>query len=254
MWDPGQYARFQDDRSRPFFDLVGRIDIESPASIVDLGCGPGTLTRTLLDRWPRSRVVGIDSSSEMLAAAVPLAVPDRLEFEQARIEDWRPDYPLDIIVANASLQWVPRHLDVVLSLADYLAPGGVLAFQVPAYFDSVSHRIIREVSTSERWLRLVGDIDRLEVLRAAGYAEQLMDRALSTDAWETTYIHVLQGRDAVLEWFKGTALRPGLSRLAGDEQQEFLEEVGARFRHSFPAGRHGTLFPFTRIFVVARKR
>jgi trans-aconitate 2-methyltransferase len=254
-WDPQQYQRFGDERARPFFDLLARVDVPAARRVVDLGCGPGQLTAALSRRWPAARVVGIDSSPEMLAEAKVLEVPGRLEFRQQDLREWRPDEPVDVLVANATLQWVPGHIDLLGVLAGHVAPGGTLAFQVPGNFEAPSHRAILDLRRSPRWRDLLGaDADRgAGVCQPGDYLAALAAAGLHADVWETTYQHLLPGDDAVLEWVKGTALRPVLARLDGSEQKEFLAELAARLRAAYPKGEHGTLLPFRRIFAVGRR-
>jgi trans-aconitate 2-methyltransferase len=209
----------------------------------------------LLDRWPAATVVGVDSSADMIEAAAKFAVPDRLAFLRADLRDWQPDRPVDIVVGNAVLHWVPGHLDLLSTLAGWLAPGGALAFQVPDNFTEPSHLIIRDLRLSPRWRDRLGDgADRtVGVERPETYLNTLADLGLHADVWQTTYLHLLPGDDAVLEWIKGTALRPVLDQLANDADatEAFLAECGAALREAYPAGRHGTLFPFRRTFAVA---
>jgi trans-aconitate 2-methyltransferase len=253
-WDPAQYVRYADERSRPFVELIARVRVEAPRRVVDIGCGPGTLTRTLADRWPDALVTGVDSSADMIEAASPLAVPGWLEFVRADLREWHPDSPVDVVVANAVLQWVPGHRDLIADLAGWLRPGGAMAFQVPDNFDGPSHTIVRDLRLSPRWRdRLGTDADRgAGVERPQTYFNVLADAGLEADVWQTTYLHVLRGDDAVLEWIKGTALRPVLNALADDETstQAFLDECGAELRAAYPQTPHGTLFPFRRTFAV----
>jgi trans-aconitate 2-methyltransferase len=259
MWNPAQYLTFGDERARPFHDLVGRIGAEAPETVVDLGCGPGGLTAGLPERWPGARVLGVDSSAEMIAEAAPRAAarPDgRLRFEQADLRAWQPGAPVDVLIANAALQWVPEHVDLLERFAGWLGPGGWLAFQVPGNFRAPSHALLAELRQSSRWRDAVGEgADRhLSVLDPAGYAERLIGLGLHVDAWETTYLHLLGGPDPVLEWVKGTGLRPVLARLDGADQEEFLDAYAARLREAYPAWPDGiTPLPFRRIFVVARR-
>jgi trans-aconitate 2-methyltransferase len=256
-WDPAQYDRYAAERGRPFADLIARIGVESPSYVVDLGCGPGSLTATLSDRWPAARVVGIDSSPDMVAAAEPLHRLGRLEFSRADIAAYRPDGPVDVVIANAVFQWVPGHLDLIADIASWLAPGGVLAFQVPDNFSDPSHTLLRELRLSPTWRGRVGDgADReLAVERPERYLEVLAGAGLVPDVWATTYLHLLPGADPVLEWMKGTALRPVLSALADDPPAtaEFLAELATLLAAAYPAGPAGTVFPFRRTFAVARR-
>lgn len=256
LWDPAQYLRFSDERSRPFADLLARVRADAPRRVVDLGCGPGELTRLLLHRWPLAYVEGIDSSPEMIERARALSVPGRLDFNLGDVRSWVPESPVDVVVSNATLQWVPGHLDLLGQLVSALAPSGWLAVQVPGNFAAPSHVLLAELRESPRWRgRLGGDARRdLAVGEPADYLTRLTGLGCHVDVWESTYLHVLRGPDAVLEWGKGTALRPVLSALPRQEQGEFLEEYGRALRKAYPAQGFGTVFPFRRIFVVAQRK
>jgi trans-aconitate 2-methyltransferase len=256
VWDPELYQRFGDERSRPFFDLVGRVAAEAPAAVVDLGCGPGTLTATLARRWPGAQVRGIDSSDEMIEAAQALpGVGRRLSFALGDVRDWKPDGQVDVIVTNAVLQWVPEHLDVVARWAGFLQEGGWLAFQVPGNFDQPSYQALRELAGSDRWRpTLAGVRFNRQVTDPAQYADLLARAGFEVDAWETTYLHVLHGDDPVVDWYRGTGLRPVIAALPPDEAAAFLDEYRALMNEAYPAAPYGTLFPFRRVFTVAVRR
>jgi trans-aconitate 2-methyltransferase len=258
-WDPAQYLRYADERSRPFAELTARIRAQTPATVIDVGCGPGTLTRTLAERWPEADVTGVDSSAEMIAAAAaPSEALDRLTYVCADLREWRPAVAPDVVVANAVLQWVPDHLELVGQIAGWLAPGGTFAFQVPDNFDAPSHTVIRDLRTSPRWRDRLGEAaDRnAAVERPETYLAALDACGLEPDVWQTSYLHVLHGADPVLDWVKGTALRPVLTALEGDAEstEEFLAECGAALRAAYPPGPSGTVFPFLRTFAVGRVR
>jgi trans-aconitate 2-methyltransferase len=257
-WDPAQYGRYADERSRPFDELVARIRVEATRSVVDIGCGPGSLTRSLADRWPAATVTGVDSSLDMIDAAAEFAVPGRVEFVCADLADWRPPALVDVVIGNAVLQWVPGHVGLIGEIAGWLAPGGAIAFQVPDNFAEPSHRIIAGLRLSPRWRDQLGwGADRgAAVERPETYLDVLAQAALEPDVWQTTYLHVLQGEDAVLEWVKGTALRPVLDALADDPAAaaEFLAECGAKLREAYPPQAAGTVFPFRRTFAVGQRR
>jgi trans-aconitate 2-methyltransferase len=260
-WDPGQYLRYADERSRPFFDLLARVPVTAPRLVVDLGCGPGTLTRTIPERWPTADVVGVDSSEAMIAQAESQTGFDRLTYVCADLRSWLPASPAapDVVIANAVLQWVPEHLGLIGDVARRLAPSGVFAFQVPANFDSPSHRVIRDLRQSSAWRDRVGvDADReAAVASPEEYLATMAAAGLEPDVWQTTYLHRLTGDDAVLEWVKGTALRPVLTALADDPEATaaFLAECADRLRAAYPKGGDGTtLFPFRRTFAVGQAR
>jgi trans-aconitate 2-methyltransferase len=252
MWDPHQYLRFEEERSRPFFDLVGRIGAASPVGVVDLGCGPGQLTATLKDRWPQADVLGIDSSPEMIGRAAGFARPG-LSFRLGDATDYRPGPDVDVVVSNAMFQWIPEHELLVASIADQLAEGAWLAFQVPGHAGrSVSQQLLEELRTSPPWAEIVGPVDKLFALEPEEYLDLLARAGWRVDAWDTMYRHVLAGPDAVLEWMKGTAMRPVLARL-GDRADEFCAAYGRLLAKAFPQRGYGTVFPFRRIFVVAER-
>ena len=253
MWDPELYGRFAGQRGRPFHELMARVGAAAPATVVDLGCGDGSLTATLADRWPSASVLGVDSSEEMLASAAARK-SDRLSFELQRIEDWRPAAPVDVLVSNAALQWVPRHLSLLPRFVSALAPGGWLAFQVPGNFDAPSHTLLTELCDSPRWSDRLGTAGRrLSSLPAGEYVAALAALGCSVDAWETTYLQVLQGVDPVLTWLRGAALRPVYQRLSSEEAAEFDAEFGAMLREAYPPQPYGTVLPFRRIFAIAQR-
>jgi trans-aconitate 2-methyltransferase len=258
-WDPSQYLRFNDERSRPFWDLVARVPVDEPKLVVDLGCGPGNLTARLVERWPRARVVGVDSSQEMISQAGGLAA-ENLSFALGDVRAWEAVEPVDVLLSNAVLQWVPDHPTLFERFLRSLAPGGVFAFQVPGNFGFPSHVLLHELAGSDRWKDLMAPAvaSAPSSLEPTEYLERLLDAGASdADVWETTYLHVLHGPDAVLEWITGTGLRPFLRALEASadqtDKEEFLASYAAALRAAYPADREGrTVFPFRRIFAVAR--
>lgn len=255
-WDPRQYERFADERARPFRELVARIPTTEAVAVVDLGCGPGAMTATLAERWPDAAVLGIDSSPDMIAAAAAHASP-QLRFQLGDAGSWRPQRgSVDVIVANASLQWVTEHVSLLPVWAAALDDGGTLAFQVPTILELP----FAGIASSPRWAPLLGEALGATGPRSASpfespevYVRVLSSAGLRVDAWQTTYYHVLPGEDPVLEWFSGTGLRPYLDALSGTDLAEFRAEVGARLREMYPAEPFGTILPFPRLFVVAHR-
>ncbi|MCX4507702.1 trans-aconitate 2-methyltransferase [Streptomyces anulatus] len=259
-WDPHQYLRHADHRTRPFHDLLARIgDLPGhPAPrIADLGCGAGNVTALLADRWPDARITGYDTSREMLAEAAAHARPPLLDFAEADAATWEPTEAYGLIVSTSALQWIPGHAEHLPRWLDALAPGGTLAFQVPGNFTAPSHTLLAGLRESDRWRPLLHGVgDRTaSVLDPTDYLTRLRDLGCAADVWETTYLQTLGGDDAVLDWVKGTALRPVLTALADDPaaRDAFLAEYRDLLREAYPPGRYGTVFPFRRIFAVARK-
>ncbi|MEU4419807.1 trans-aconitate 2-methyltransferase [Actinoplanes sp. NPDC024001] len=254
MWDPAVYRRFGAERSRPFFDLVRQIGAEQPRAVVDLGCGPGELTRTLAKRWPGARVTGVDSSPEMIEKA--RADPGPVDFRLGDIAGWRPEPDVDVVVTNAALQWVPGHQDMLARWVTELPSGAWLAMQVPGNFDSPGHRAVRELGRTGRYAGRLADLLRDDpVDDAAGYAALLTGAGATVDAWETTYLHLLPavpGEDhPVLRWMEGTALRPVRAALDEADWAEFRAELAIRIAETHPEWHGLVAFPFRRIFVVA---
>lgn len=261
-WSPAQYAHFSDFRNRPFRELVTRIDAAHPKVVVDLGCGPGELTLTLAQRWPEARVVGVDSSAEMLEAARAADAAGRVEWVRASVEDWDPTEgggSVDVLVTNATLQWVPSHLRLIPSWVSALAPGGTFAMQVPANFDAPSHRLMREVAARHsRADDLAPGLDRaIGTALPETYAALLLEVSAEVDVWQTTYLQVLpptaDGTHPVLDWVKGTGLRPVLGVLTdAAERDAFVADYEAELEKAYPRRPFGVLFPFARTFAVAR--
>jgi trans-aconitate 2-methyltransferase len=250
-WDPDQYLRFADERARPFRELLARVPAEDPRVVADLGCGPATLTRELAERWPGARVEGVDDSAEMIERARAEA-GDGVELTLADVHDWTPAEPVDVIVSNATLQWVPGHLGLLDRLAGFLAPGGWLAVQVPGNFGGPSHTELRALAAAEPWRDRLAGVRWPAVEEPSTYLTRLAGLGLDADVWETTYYQVLPGEDAVLEWMRGTGLRPVLWALPeADERAAFEAEYRARLRRAYPRHDHGTVLPYRRIFLVA---
>ena len=251
MWNPDVYLEFADHRGRPFFDLMSRVQAESPRRVVDLGCGPGNLTATLTRRWPDAAVEAWDSSPEMVDAAQERGVDAHV----GDVRDWLPQPDTDVVVSNAALQWVPEHAKLLVRWAGQLASGSWIAIQVPGNFDAPSHRAVRELARDESWSEPLQDFPFREgqVDDPSGYAELLSDAGCSVDAWETTYVQALTGENPVLEWITGTALTPVKSRLDEEQWQQFRRELIPLLDASYPKRPDGkTFFPFRRIFVVAQ--
>lgn len=251
-WHPETYLQYADERGRPFVELVARVRAEAPTSVVDLGCGPGNLTALLAQRWPAAHVRGLDSSEEMVARAA--ADHPGLDFA---VEDLRDHLasgpePVDVLVSNATLQWVPGHLDLVPALVGAVRPGGWLAFQVPGNFDQPSHTIRSELAAEAPYADHTAGVAVPDAHDAGTYLGALAELGCTVDAWETTYLHVLTGEDPVFRWISGTGARPTLQALPDDLRGPFEDELKRRLRRAYPDEGRGVVLPFRRVFVVAR--
>lgn len=258
-WDPACYARNARDRLRPALDLLAQVHHPGPRRIVDLGCGTGTVTRRLADRWPDAHVEGLDSSAEMLARARER--PATIDWRRADIATWAPEEPVDVLFSNAALHWLDDHRRLLPRLFATVATGGVLAVQMPRSWDLPSHRLMRQTLRDGGPGRtplgnetLHRAMDRKWVEEPAFYVDLLSPLADRLDVWETTYLQRLPGHDAVLEWVRATGLRPILAALGDADRTRFLDEYRRRLRVAYPRRPDGwTLYPFARLFLVARR-
>ena len=251
-WEPQTYLRYADIRFRAGIDLIARIPKLDYPVIYDLGCGTGHLTSILADTFPHSKVTGIDSSLEMLSEA-RRKFPT-LEWQQADITSWHPPTPPHLIYTNAALQWVPAHETLLPSLLSKLLPGGVLATQVPRHFESPSHLGLKELVMQSQWRTALEPLLLAPIPSPDTYWRWLSPHARNLDIWETIYLQVLDGNDPVVNFMRGTALRPFLSALPENEAGKFIEAFAERMAAAYPPQANGqTLFPFRRLFVVAQR-
>jgi len=251
-WDPLQYLSFDSERLRPALDLLGRVPLEAPESVVDLGCGPGHVTRVLQARWPDARLTGVDSSREMLHQAAETLPGAR--WIHTDLAEWRPDGPVDLIYANASLHWLDGHGALFPRLMGFLKPGGCLAVQMPRNHDRPSHLAAFEVAEAGPWRERLGPLLRKQpVAEPEAYVRWLEPWALRVDVWQTDYLHQLAGVDPVAAWTQGSLLVPLMEALRDDERGTFLEAYRRRLRAAYPKDGMGrTPFWFRRLFIVAR--
>lgn len=254
-WDPGQYARFEAERDRAALDLLVRLPADlDPRLIWDLGCGPGRHAALLKRRFPQAQVLGLDSSPAMIEQA--RARPEAVDWRLGGIEDWSPEAPVDLIYANASLHWLPDHAGLFNRLAKALSGDGVLAVQMPLAHETRHHGLMRETAADGPWREALADIQTIApLLEPEAYYDVLARTCGEVDVWSTTYLHALTGPDPVLEWMKGTALRPYLEALEPTPWRDaYLQALGRRLAEVFPARPDGTtLLPFPRLFLVARR-
>ena len=248
-WDAQRYLTFAGERGRPFADLLARVGVTDPVDVVDLGCGPGNLTRLLAEAWPSARVRGVDSSAAMIESA-RRDVPE-VEFELADLRDWvARGQQVDLLLSNATLQWLPDHLAMLPDLAARVRPGGWLAFQVPGNFDQPSHTIRGELAAEQPYAEHTAGVAVPDSHAPADYLDVLARAGLEADVWETTYLHVLTGDDPVFTWVSGTGARPTLQALPVDLRPRFEAEFKARLRAAYPDRGYGVVLPFRRIFAV----
>jgi trans-aconitate 2-methyltransferase len=252
-WSPERYLAFAYHRTRPAIDLLARVALQHPERVADLGCGPGNSTRLLVERWPAATVIGIDSSSDMLASARGSGVG--ATWVEADIAGWKPDRELDLIYSNAALHWVCDHESLLARLLGSVRPGGVLAVQMPRNFEAPSHTLLRATAESGPWAdRLAEVLDWRPVAAPDWYYDLLAPRAAALDIWETVYLRVLEGDDPVLRWTRSTALRRITQALDEADCAAFEAAYAARLREAYPSRADGrTLFPFRRLFVVAQR-
>lgn len=252
-WDPTQYLRFSNERLRPALDLLAQVPLEAPTRVVDLGCGPGNVTALLRRRFPQAEILGVDASPDMLAKA-RAAAPD-CHFVQGDFAGWTPETPVDLIYSNAALHWVGEHEKLFPHLLSQLAEGGMLAVQMPAMHDAPLRRLQIAVAAEGPWApRLAGEVSAREILPTGAYYDLLRPLASRLELWETTYLHVLQGEDAVVAWAAGSSLRPFLDRLDGPMQAAFRAAYAAALRPHYPRRPDGaTLLPFRRLFLLATR-
>lgn len=250
-WDPHAYLSFADVRTRPAAELLTRIPVQSPARVADLGCGPGNSTALLAARWPNAEIEGIDSAPQMIAAAA--ATELKVQWTIADIATWSPPNLLDVIFSNAALQWLGDHKALLPRLIGFLKPGGIFAFQMPRNYDAPSHRLMAVAAAAGPWADKLSVIPARTIAPPEFYFDILALMASELDIWETSYLHCLEGDDPVFRWTRATGLRPYEQALEGAEREGFLEIYRALLREAYPRRDDGkTLFPFQRLFVVAR--
>ena len=252
-WSAKQYVAFEDERTRPVRDLLGALPPIDARTVIDVGCGPGNSTEVLAARYPQARISGTDSSADMIAAA-RRRLP-QIHFEVQDLRDWKDAGPFDVILANAVLQWVPDHESLLPVLIEKLSPGGALAVQMPDNLQEPAHRLMREIAAAGPWAaKLARSAEaRAPLPSAVWYYELLRPMCSRVDLWRTTYQHVLSGgAAAVVEWFKGSGLRPFLEPLSAAERDAYLTRYTAAIAGAYPPVADGSvLLPFPRVFLVA---
>jgi trans-aconitate 2-methyltransferase len=255
-WSAKQYVKFEDERTRPARDLLNAVPTREPRRVVDLGCGPGNTTELLLERFPKAEIVGIDSSPDMITNA--RARLRSIAFEVADLTTWRPDpaAPVDIIYSNAVFQWIGGHETILPRLAGLLPEGGSLAIQMPDNLDEPSHAGMREAGRNGPWAARIkaAEGSRTALGSPAWYYALLKPHASRVDIWRTVYNHPLDGVEGIVEWFKGSGLRPFLNALEPAERDDYLAAYRAAIAPHYPAAPDGkVLLAFPRLFIVATR-
>lgn len=253
-WNPDQYLKFANERTQPSIDLAARINVENPESIIDIGCGPGNSTQVLRQRWPGAKISGLDSSFDMIKKAKE-DFPD-IDWITSDASSFTFNRKYDIVFSNAAIQWMPDHDILLPRLFETLSEGGALAVQVPANLDSPLHQAVLAASSNPRWSQLTSGTEKLITYHGAEYYYDILSSTSKKfDIWETTYHHVLSSQVALVEWYKGTGMRPFLEKLPDESsRKEFEEEVFTTCIKHYPTRKNGkVLYPFQRIFFVAYK-
>jgi len=253
-WDADLYLKFGRERTQPAIDLVSRISVENPRNIIDLGCGPGNSTAILRQRWPDAKITGLDSSEAMITQAA--GSDSETDWQLGDIAAWDPEEDFDVIFSNAAIQWLGDHGTLLTSLAGHLAPGGALAIQLPDHYASPLHQVLLVVSRNPDWS------DSMDSARGAltyesvlFYYDTLRPLCRELEIWETEYFHTMEGPEAIVDYIRGTGLRPFLEALQSDEDRGRFEELVLRgYSNAYPLQKDGSiLFPFRRQFIVGYK-
>lgn len=259
-WDPSKYTEFADHRGRPYLDLMARVDHLAPKKIVDLGCGPGNMTKRLAERWPEALVLGLDSSQTMIDSANAQINPPNLRFELADATTWQADDTIDMIFSNAMLQWIPGHQQLLSRWLEQMDTEAAVAIQVPGNFSSPSHTVMRQLADNQKWAGRLGGVLRHNeaVGDPADYQSLLINAGYTADVWETTYHQLVVGEDPILQWVRGTALLPVKDVLSEADYLEFEDDYRQAVADKYQGidvagGATLTNFPFRRIFMVGQK-
>jgi trans-aconitate 2-methyltransferase len=251
-WSPETYLKFEDERTRPARDLLAQVPLEAPRRAIDMGCGPGNSTELIAERFPSAKLTGLDSSPAMLEQARG-RLPG-VEFDTADAETWVPAGDVDLVFANAIYQWVPDHLTQLPKVLAALAEGGVLAVQMPDNMAEPSHVLMRETASNGPWRDKLAGVARQPLPPVGRYYDALKLHARRLDIWHTVYNHPLADADAIIDWVKGTGLRPFLDPLSAEEKTAFLARYRASIAEAYPPLSDGrVLLRFPRLFIVAQR-
>ena len=253
-WNPELYLKFDKERIQPSIDLVSRINALQVSKIIDIGCGPGNSTQILAQRWPDSKITGIDNSKAMIDKAVN-DYPD----QEWRLLDAGKDIisgKYDLVFSNATIQWIPNHFELLVKFKKILSNGGQLAVQLPLFFDMPIGQSIKRISKNPEWSTVTEKVnDLFTIHRTSDYYDFLSELFGNFELWESNYIHVMDSHHSILEMIRSTGLRPYLDKLDNDENKtDFEEQVLTDIKNDYPLQKDGkVLFPFKRLFFIAKK-
>lgn len=251
-WSPMQYLKFADERTRAARDLLAQVPLAEARKVYDLGCGPGNSTALLIERFPKADIIGVDSSPNMLVEA--RKTYPKARFVEGDLSDWQPEEGADLLFANALFQWVPEHLKVLRRLLTALPQCGVLAVQMPDNLDEPSHAAMRETAASGPWASKIKQVGRAQLAAPMVYYNALKPDAARVDIWHTNYNHPIDGAKGIVEWVKGTGLRPYIDPLDQSERRDFLAAYEARIAKAYPLADDGkALLRFPRLFILCVK-
>ena len=250
-WNPNLYLRFKKERTQPSIDLVKRIESDSPKRIVDIGCGPGNSTEVLRKRWESSEIIGVDNSREMIEKAKESYPEGRWLLSD--VYDLDPADPYDIVFSNAALQWIPNHERLIPHLLSLVGKGGVLAFQVPNNQDSGIHQNLCETILEPRFREYTGRVSHILNYRSGPYYYDLLAaKVAELEMWETTYYHILDNHEELLNWYKSTGMRPYLEGLPENLVEDFVASVRDKCRERYALQSDGkVIYRFNRLFAIA---
>ena len=251
-WSARQYLKFEDERTRPPRDLLAQVPLDYPRRVVDLGCGPGNSTELLIERFPDAEVIGVDSSPDMLRQARE-RLP-RCSFVEGDLSTWMPEQGTDLLFGNAVFQWVPDHPKVLARLLQSLPPGGVLAVQMPDNTNEPALMLMEKVAASGPWTAAIAQANaaRNDLPQPADYYDLLRPLCSHIDIWHTHYNHIIESHTGVVEWFKGSGLRPFLAPLDAAMRETFIANYTDEIRHAYPARSDGrVMLKFPRLFILA---
>ncbi|HEY8423308.1 MAG TPA: trans-aconitate 2-methyltransferase [Clostridia bacterium] len=251
-WNSQQYLKFAAERTQPAVDLANRINLKNSKKILDAGCGPGNSTQVLYEKYPETYILGVDNSPQMIDAA-----KKNYPYMDFKICDIAKDLnqldnDFDIVFSNACIQWVPDHDRLLKNLIGLLNPGGVLAVQIPINFDEPIHIIIQQTAALPEWKEYFPQSTKRNVLKPSEYYDILSDISREFYIWETIYYHAMKSHNDILEWYKGTGLRPYLSVLPENKKAEFENQIMERLIQAYPKQKNGdVIFRFPRLFFIA---